>query len=293
MDAETEIELVLDLKADLGEGPIWDAERKRLVFVDIMRGHIHEFDPATGQDQVIDVGRPVGSVALSVRGDWVAAAHGGFYRVNPDSGRIVQMAAVETDSPENRMNDGYVDRAGRFWAGTMSMVKRRRAGSLYRLNPDGTVTRQITGVTTSNGLDWSLDGKLMYYVDTGVNRVDVFDFDEARGDLSGRRPFVHVPALAGKPDGMVVDAEGFIWLALWKGGAVHRYTPGGRLDRVLKLPAQLVTKCAFGGANLEDLYITTARAGLDAEAAARQPMAGGVFRARPGVRGRPASRFAA
>jgi sugar lactone lactonase YvrE len=290
---DAEIELVLDLKADLAEGPIWDPDRKRLVFVDIMRGYIHEFDPATREDRVTDVGRPVSAVALSVRGDWVAAAHGGFYRVNPDSGRVVPMAPVETETPENRMNDGYVDRAGRFWAGTMSMVKRRRAGSLYRLDPDGTVARKVTGVTTSNGLDWSLDGKLMYYVDTGVSRVDVFDFDETRGELSGRRPFVHVPALSGKPDGLIVDAEGFVWVALWNGGALHRYSPEGRLDRVLKLPAQRVTKCAFGGADFGDLYITTARTGLDAESAARQPLAGGLFRARPGVFGRPVTRFAA
>jgi sugar lactone lactonase YvrE len=288
-----DVELVLDVKAELGEGPIWDAERERLWFVDIMRGHVHEFDPVTRADRIIDVGQPVGAVALSVRGDLIAAARDGFFRVNPDTGRVVLLASVKEDASENRMNDGYVDAHGRFWAGTMSMVRRRRAGSLYRLDPDGSVTRHITGVTTSNGLDWSLDGRLMYYVDTGINRVDVFDFDDVRGELSGRRPFTNVPALAGKPDGLVVDAEGYVWLALFRGGALHRYTPDGRLDRVVKLPVSLVTKCAFGGPELEDLYITTARTALDEAQKAQQPTAGGVFRVRPGVRGRRPARFSA
>jgi sugar lactone lactonase YvrE len=286
-----DVEVVLDGKFELAEGPIWDPDRARLVFVDIMRGHIHEFDPVTSDDRIVDVGRPVSAVALTTRGDWVAAAYGGFFRVNPDTGRVLQLAAVEADLPENRMNDGYVDRIGRFWAGTMSMVKRRRAGSLYRLDPDGTVSRHVTGVTTSNGLDWSLDGKLLYYIDTGVNRVDVFDFDDVKGEVTGRRPFVYIATIYGKPDGLIVDAQGYVWVALWKGGALHRYAPGGLLDRVVKLPAKQVTKCAFGGADLGDLYITTARAGLDAAELEQQPLAGSLFRMRPGVFGRPATRF--
>jgi sugar lactone lactonase YvrE len=132
----------------------------------------------------------------------------------------------------------------------------------------------------------------MYYIDTGVNRVDVFDFDETRGELTGRRPFVNIATISGKPDGLIVDAQGYVWVALWKGGALHRYAPGGKLDRVVKLPVQQVTKCAFGGPDLTDLYITTARAGLDAAQLEAQPLAGSVFRVRPGVSGRPASRFA-
>ena len=284
--------LVLDVKAELGEGAIWDEARGRLLFVDIMRGHVHQFDPATGVHRYLDAGRPASAVAPTVRGDWILAAQGGFHRMNPDTGRVILVAAVEADLPENRMNDGYVDHRGRFWAGTMSMTKRRRAGSLYRLDPDGTVTRQLTGITTSNGLDWSPDGKLMYYVDTGNNRVDVFDFNEETGELSGRRPFAHVPAISGKPDGLVVDADGFVWVALWKGGRVHRYTPGGLLHQVVKLPVKLVTKCAFGGPDYKDLYITTARIGLTPEELEQQPMAGGVFHIRPGATGRPPTRFA-
>ena len=288
-----DVELVLDAKADTGEGPVWDVERQRLLFVDIMRGHVHEFDPVRGRDRVIEVGRPVSAIAPTVRGDWIVAAQGGFFRLDPESGRLALVAAVEADIPDNRTNDGYVDPQGRFWAGTMSLVKRQRAGSLYRLDPDGRVTRLVTGVTTSNGIDWSPDGRLMYFVDTGVNRIDVFDFDPATGEPTARRPFTFVPTLSGKPDGLIVDGDGGVWLGLWNGGALHRYTPGGQLDRVVKFPVSLVTKCAFGGPDLSDLYVTTARSGLKEAQRAEQPTAGGLYRLRPGVRGRAMPRFAA
>lgn len=285
-------ELVLDAKAQLGEGPVWDAERARLLFVDIMRGHVHEFDPVTGRDRVVEVGQPVGAVAPTTRGDWVIAARDGFFRVDPGTGATTLIAHIEKDDRETRMNDGYVDARGRFWAGTMGMGGVPERGSLYRLDPDGRVTRHVTGVHISNGLDWSPDGRLMYYADTGISRVDVFDFDEREGAISNRRTFVTIPEDAGFPDGLVVDADGGVWLALWEGAAVRRYWPDGTLDLTVPMPASLITKCAFGGQDLSDLYITTAWINLDAEGRAREPLAGGLFRIRPGVRGRAATRFA-
>jgi len=285
-------ELVLDAHAELGEGPVWDAARDRLLFVDIMRGRVHEFDPASGRDRVVDVGQPVGAVTPTTHGDWVIAARDGFFRVDPATGRTSLIAHVERDDRQTRMNDGYVDARGRFWAGTMGMGGARERGSLYRLDPDGTVTRHVTGVTISNGLDWSPDGRVMYHADTGLGRVDVFDFDEASGAIANRRPFATIAEREGSPDGLVVDAEGGVWIALWEGGAVRRYRSDGSLDRVIPLPVSLVTKCAFGGRDLADLYVTTAWIDLDAEARARQPLAGGVFRLRPGVAGRAAVPFA-
>jgi sugar lactone lactonase YvrE len=285
-------ELVLDARAELGEGPVWDAARRRLLFVDIMHGHVHEFDPEAGSDRVIEVGQPVGAVAPTVRGDWVIAARDGFFRVDPETGATSLIAHIEKDDPDTRMNDGYVDARGRFWAGTMGMGGVPERGSLYRLDPDGSVTRHLTRVHISNGIDWSPDGRLMYYSDTGISRVDVFDFDESAGAIRNRRTFVTIPEDAGYPDGLVVDAEGFVWLALWEGGAVRRYRPDGTLDRTVPMPASLVTKCAFGGVDLSDLYITTAWIDLDDAGRAREPLAGGLFRVRPGVRGRAATRFA-
>jgi sugar lactone lactonase YvrE len=287
-----DVELVLDARAELGEGPVWDDRRRRLVFVDIMHGHVHEFDPASGGDRVIEVGQPVGSVALAERGDWILAARDGFFRLDPDTEEMSLIAPVEADLTGNRMNDGAVDAHGRFWAGTMGTVGVREAGTLYRLDPDGSVRHMLAPVSTSNGIDWSPDGRRMYYVDTPLNRIDVFTFEPASGDICDRRTFVNVPAASGLPDGLVVDADGFVWLALWQGAAIHRYTPSGRLHRVVNMPVALVTKCTFGGEALDELYITTARIGLHEEARSGPSPAGGVFRVRPGVSGRRANRFA-
>ena len=285
-------ELALDARAELGEGPLWDDRRRRLLFVDIMRGHVYEFDPSTKTDRVLDVGEPVGAVALTTRGDWIVAAKSGFSRLDPDTGALTPIAAVEADRPRTRMNDGYVDSRGRLWAGTMSLDGKREQGSLYRLDPDGSVTLMLSNVTTSNGIDWSPDDREMYYVDTGTGRVDRFDFDAGAGTIGNRRTFVTIDPAAGKPDGLVVDADGNIWLALWRGGAVHKYSPGGTLEQTVSLPVTLTTKPAFGGESLEDLYVTSAWIDLDAGGRAAQPSAGGVFRLRPGARGRPPRRFA-
>lgn len=285
-------ELVLDVHAELGEGPVWDAARERLLFLDIMRGHVHEFNPANGGDRVIEIGQPVGAIAPTVRGDWVIAAKNGFHRLDPKTGKTSLIAKVEDERHETRMNDGYVDSKGRFWAGSMGLGGVKDRGALYRLDPDGTVNRMLTGVSTSNGLDWSPDGRLMYYTDTRTSRVDVFDFDAQRGTIARRRLFVSIPEEIGYPDGLIVDESGFVWLALWEGGAVHRMNPDGLVERIIPMPVTLPTKCAFAGKNLEDLYITTAWIGLDETEKARQQHAGGLYRVRPGVRGRPAHRFA-
>ncbi len=287
-----DLELVLDAGLELGEGPIWDDEQRVLLFVDIMRGDVHAFDPATNGHRVVNVGRPVGAVALTTRGDWVIAAARGFYRGDPRTGRADLIVEVEPEAADTRMNDGAVDPAGRFWAGTMSLVRQRERGALYRLDPGGTAHRLLSPVTTSNGIDWSPDGRFMYYADTGTRRIDVFDFDLAAGVPRARRSFVDFAGEEGRPDGLVVDADGAIWVALWEGGAVRRYTPEGRLDRVVEVPARRTTKCAFGGPSLADLYITTASRGLDAEARRAQPQAGGLFRLRSAGRGQPPRRFA-
>ena len=202
------------------------------------------------------------------------------------------VAEVEIDRPGQRMNDGACDAAGRFWAGTMCMQERPGLGSLYRLDPDGSSHRILTGVGISNGIDWSLDGATMYYVDSLTQRIDRFDFDPATGSVCNRRAFVTIDPAEGCPDGLTVDAEGGIWLALWGGSAIHRYRPDGTLERVLRVPVTHPTTCAFGGPDLGDLYITSATIRLSGEEKRRQPMAGGVMRHRPGVTGRPSHAFA-
>jgi sugar lactone lactonase YvrE len=233
----------------------------------------------------------VGAVALTEAGDLVMAVCHGFARLDLDSGRVRTIVEVEADRQDQRMNDGKCDPAGRFWAGTMAFDYRRGAGALYRLDPDGRVHTMVREVTISNGLDWTDDGRRMYYIDTATKSIDVFDFDPANGAIVNRRPLVQVPDGQGFPDGMTLDADGGIWVALWGGSAVRRYTPDGALDREIRLPVTQPSSCAFGGRDLRDLYITTAATTLSPEARTRQPHAGGVFRCRPGVQGRPANRF--
>ena len=285
------MECVLDAKAELGEGPVWDPDASCLYFVDITRGLVHCYDPETQASRSYQVNAMVGAVALTLAGDLLLAVHNGFARLDPGSGRVRPIADVEADRPDQRMNDGKCDPAGRFWAGTMAIDERHAAGALYRLDPDGRVHRMLDEVTISNGLDWSDDARLMYYVDTPTGSIDVFDFDVGTGAIANRRPLARVASGKGWPDGLTLDAEGYLWVALWSGGAIHRYAPDGTLDRVLTIPVTYPTSCAFGGADRGDLYITTAATALTPEERLREPLAGGLFRCRPGVQGRPAHRF--
>ena len=181
---------------------------------------------------------------------------------------------------------------GRFWAGTMAFEVTPGVAALYRLDSDLTVSRMVSGVTLSNGLGWSPDGRQMYYIDSVTHGVDVFDFDPADGSLGERRRLITIPPGEGLPDGMTVDAEGGLWIALHGSGSIRRYLPDGQVDRVVRVPPKMVTCCAFGGPDLTDLYITTMCLGLSADGLRAQPLAGALFRCRPGVRGLPPHRFA-
>ena len=289
-DRPTNASLVLDVHAELGEGPIWDTANACLYFVDILRGRLHRYDPRTRASRVHDVGRKVGAAALSESGDLILAAQGGFVRLDETTGRTTPIADVDANRPDVRMNDGKCDPAGRFWAGTMALDERRLAGALYRLDPSGQVHTMLRGVTISNGLDWSDEG-LMYFIDSPTQSVDVFDFDLASGAIENRRPFVSIPATEGTPDGLTLDAEGHVWVALWGGGAVHRYAPDGTLEAVIGVPTRYPTSCTFGGPDLGDLYITTAHIKLSPRERIEQPQAGGLFHARPGPKGRAPNRF--
>lgn len=290
MSADESIELVADVHAVVGEGPLWDIPRQRLVWVDIEGKRIHEFHPETATHQAAEVPQYPGAMVRRASGGFVAAVTDGFAAVDFD-GSFEVIAPVERDLSQNRMNDGKCDSHGRFWAGTTRMAHDAAVGSLYRLDTDLSVHRMVEEVSISNGLDWTVNDDRMYFIDSLTFRVDVFDFDAASGDLSNRRTVFDVPEEWGFPDGMTLDAEDYLWIAFWGSGAVRRFDPHGNLDREIKLPVSQVTSCAFGGPDLRDLYITTGARGLDAEALRREPYAGGVFRAKPGVTGRPAHDF--
>jgi sugar lactone lactonase YvrE len=287
----TGLEPLPAIETELGEGPVWDPREACLYFVDIMRGHVHRFTPATGSLRTYDVNQSVGAVGLTEADDLVLAVGAGFARLHPATGVVRMIAEVEADRSDHRMNDGNCDAAGRFWAGTMALDTRPGAGSLYRLEPDGCVRTILRNVTISNGVDWSADGTRMFYIDSPTQTIDVFDVDPASGTIANRRPFVRIAEHLGAPDGLTIDADEHVWVALWGGSAVHRYAPDGALDGVVRLPASHPTSCTFGGADLRDLYITTATMELTPSQRANEPLAGAVFRCRPGPAGRAPHRF--
>ncbi len=286
-------ELVLDARASLGEGPIWDAEHQGLLWVDIDTNEIHRFDPRTGTDIAVTVDGGVTAVAVREQGGLVAATLNGFAFVSMAGGvaEVETIAEPEGGSDANRMNDGKCDPTGRFWAGSMAYSETDPSGSLYVLDNDLSVRSVLSGITISNGLGWSPPGTAMYYIDTVDCKVSVMDFDPITGEASRRRDLFDAGTPDDAPDGMTVDSDGCLWVAFWGGSAVRRYSPSGDLLAVIDVPAAQVTSCSFGGPGLADLYITTASIGVDpAEAAATQ--AGGLFKASTGARGLQASRFA-
>lgn len=288
-----QLELILDVRAELAEGPIWDEQQQKLYWVDIIGCQVHCFDPLTGQDQAVNVAQMVGTVVLRAGGGLVLAMQRGFYFCDFTTGELIPIGDPEADLPDNRFNDGKCDPAGRFWAGTMGTISPRQpSGALYVLDPDLGIRKMIDGVQVSNGIVWSLDQRTMYYIDTPLKTVDAFDYDLASGTVANRRPVIRIAAGEGGPDGMAIDSEGMLWVAQWGGWQIGRYDPltGKKLARI-DLPTQHVSACAFGGPDLHDLYITTARENIPPEALASQPHAGSLFRIRTGVRGLPAFRF--
>lgn len=267
-----------------GEGPVWSSAWGGLRWVDMFDGDVLSLSAGGTVDR-----RHVGTVAAALRprrrGGAVIAVERGFALEEPD-GTLTLLAELWGDDGV-RMNEGGCDPDGRFYCGSMAYDRRPGGGSLYRLDPDGSVRVVLTGVTISNGLDWSTDGSVAYYVDTETRRVDVLDYDPD-GGLTGRRAFVEVPTSDGQPDGLTVDADGGVWVALYGGGAVRRYTAGGRLDEVVEVPARQVTACTFGGARLDELFITTSREDLEP---GDDPLAGSLFSADVGVSGVPARPF--
>jgi sugar lactone lactonase YvrE len=290
----TTAELILDAKSDLGEGPVWDHENNVLYWVNITAGEVHTYDPATGDDRVVDCGQPVGTVVGRESGGLMVAAAGGFACLDIDSGRLEIVANPEADSPDMRFNDGKCDPAGRFWAGSLHKGEDTPVGSLYMLNTDMSVYTGIDGgITIANGIVWTSDRSTMYYIDTPTQRVDAFDYDDATGQITNRREAFPVPEANGWPDGMAIDSEDKVWVAHWGGWNVIRYDPatGEELLRI-DVPASQTTACAFGGPELKHLYITSAAYGLDDAAHQKEPHAGGLFMIEVDVPGVPSPKFA-
>ena len=286
--ARPEIACVLDAGAEVGEGALWDVLEQALFWVDIPSGRLHRFDPATGENRIWEMGEPIGCLALREPGGAVVALRSGFHLFDFATGKKTPVSDPEADRPQNRFNDGATDRQGRFWAGTMRTDEPAPEGAFYRLGPDLSCTRWQGGIYTTNGLAFSADGRTMYCSDSNpqVRTIWACDYDPATGTPGSRRVFFDTREVAGRPDGGTVDADGCYWMAGVGGSQLVRLTPAGRIDRIVALPVERPTRPAFGGSDLDVLFVTSIGAG------STQPQAGGIFALTGlGVRGVPEVRF--
>lgn len=277
-----DVDVVIDMGSRLGEGPLWDHRKDRLAWVDILAGLLHITDPKSGITTTVPVGTDVGAVVLHGESGYLLAVRQGFATL--EQGRLEVVNEV-LDVGGQRMNDGALDPVGRFVAGSIT-DDRTATGALYVRELDGGVRVLLDGVTVSNGLAWSATGDRLFYVDSPLQRIDVMDYDVETGTVSARRRWVSVPDSAGIPDGLTIDSEGCLWLALFGGSKVLRYSPEADLIGEVQLPVSRVTSCAFGGPGLDRLFITTAAVGSSADDPPRRHD-GALFVVEPGVTGVP------
>jgi len=287
-----EPEHVLAVQCQAGESPRWDLPGGCLYWADIVDPHLYRYSPSTGELKTYPCPVPVTGIGLRHGGGLVLASKTGLHLLAGDFQTCAFVANPEAGKPNVRFNDGMVDRQGRYWAATLNETDfSRPEGSLYRLDPDGLLHTLDTHLNAPNGMGWSPDDKTMYLADSHAQVIYAYDFDAALGGVSNRRVFARVPPEDGMPDGLTVDAEGGVWLGHWGGGHLKRFDPAGRLERKVPLPVSHVTACAFGGPDLETLYITTAWFLLDPAQRQAQPGAGDLYQVRPGVRGLAEPRF--
>jgi sugar lactone lactonase YvrE len=288
-----DVEHVLTLTNQLGEGPIWHPDEGALYWIDIDERKIFRFYPSTEKLESFGVETRVTALAMRASGGFITATDKGLAYWDTQTRELSFIADPEADNPSTRLNDGAVDRQGRFWVGSMNEVDFVTPdGSLYRLDPDGSIHTMEVEIPLSNGIGWSPDNNTMYFTDSMRQVIWAYDYDPARGAISNRRPFAQVSEEGILPDGLTVDSEGYVWSAQWGAGNVTRYDPAGKVDRVIRLPARQITCPAFGGENLDELYITSAWTGLSQEEREKQPLAGALFRIKIGVKGLAEPRFA-
>ncbi len=288
----SDVRCLWEAAAILGEGPLWSSREAVLYWVDIKAPALHRYRPSDGDRTSWVMPEPIGWVIERANGEGLVAGFKdrGFAFLTPGTLTPETIGQPEPDYPDNRFNDAKADAAGRIWAGTMDDGAREASGALYRLDPDLDWQRMDKGYVVTNGPAFSPDYRRLYHTDTFEGTIYVFDLAES-GKLSGKRVFATIPEGDGYPDGMTCDAEGGLWVAHWGGWRLTRFTPDGKVDRVIEMPVAQVTSCTFGGADLDRLFVTSANIGLDESEREEQPLAGGLFEIVPGVRGFPAGQF--
>lgn len=293
MQAEvlTVAEVAWAAEAQLGEGPVWDDESATVLWLDIKGRRLHAYDVESNQKRSVALATEVGSIALRRAGGLVAATRDGFAFLDPTTGAMSVLADPEAHLPENRFNDGKCDTAGRFIAGTMHDPETSPAGAVYSLNGDGAVRCLFGGYVVCNGPAFSPDGRTLYFCDSAKRTVLAFDYDSVSGAVGRSRVFARFPPDQGYPDGITVDQEGCLWCAHWDGWRVTRFRPDGREAMVITMPVPRPTSCVFGGRDLDRLYVTSARIGLEEKALRAAPLSGALFCVPVAARGVPAARF--
>lgn len=278
MDSKRKPEVVTEHTCLLGESPVWNASNKKILWVDILQCEIHQYSILYNKHIVFRLDQMVGAIALNESEGIIAALQNGFAKINIETGAVEMIHNPEAHIINNRFNDGKCDPAGRFWAGSMPVSGNDYSGNLYVLDKDLSVSVKIKEVGCSNGLSWSPDNKTFYYIDTPTLQVAAYDYDITNASISNRRVVIEIPEVEGFPDGMTIDSEGMLWIAIWNGWKVMRWNPyNGQLLDSISLPVSKITSCTFGGDTMEDLYITSAKTGLSEKELKQQPLAGSLF----------------
>ena len=286
------VEHVLPCRNKLGEGPLWSVDEQKLYWVDILGNSFSRFDPASDKQEVFQVGLPIGVLAQRASGGLVMATKNGFAFWNEQQKELKYIAQPYADDPNMRFNDGAVDARGRFWAGSMTFDEQPEKGTLYRLDPDGSLHVMVQKVGVSNGIGWSPDNTIMYFTDSHPSQRTIFayDYDIETGSIANGRVF-YAQGLndKGSPDGLTVDSQGFIWSAFWDGAKIVRFDPAGQIERTIEMPVLRPTSCVFGGAGLTELYITSAA--VTEPDRAQYPLSGDLFRIKTDSKGQPKYKF--
>lgn len=280
------VNLEYKTKAALGEGALWNYKTQEFYWIDIVNKQFHIYNPATKTNKSFEMPSQIGTVVPSTKNEAVVALEDGIYTVNLIDGSLKMLSDVENKMTENRFNDGKCDPLGNLWIGSMHLKQSEPKASLYKVDSEGTATKMLGNITISNGIVWTSDSKTMYYIDTPTGNIRAFDYDISNGTISNERVAVVVPPSLGYPDGMAIDEEDMVWVGLWNGNSVVRFNPNnGELLQKIEVPAHNVTACAFGGKNLDELYITTATVDMTEEEQKKYPLAGSIFKVKPGVKG--------
>ena len=285
-DTTPEVTIAYETDAALGEGALWNHNTNTLYWIDIEGKTLNIYDPKTNKNRAIATPSRIGTVVPTEDGNTLVALEDGVYKLNTTTEEITRFADMSEPLKDRRLNDGKCDPAGRFWVGSMHMAQKAKEAKLYAVKNSETVTVMVDSVTISNGIVWTSDKSTMYYIDTPTSEIKAYDYDNATGNITNPRVAVKIPEDLGYPDGMATDAEDMVWVGMWNGNAVIRFNPKtGEVLQKIEVPAHNVTSCAFGGDNLETLYITSAKLDMTEEEEKAYPLSGSVFKVKPGVRG--------